>query len=64
MQSFFGPLAGAFAFKVLEWLISRQWPVYWPLFLGSVVIAVIVVLPQGFVGLLGRRCGGGRRGQS
>jgi hypothetical protein len=29
--------------------------VYWPLFLGSVVILVIVVLPQGFVGLFGRR---------
>ena len=55
VQSFGGPLVGAFAFKVLEWLISRQWPVYWPLFLGSVVILVIVVLPQGFVGLLGRR---------
>ncbi len=55
VQSFGGPLAGAFAFKLLEWLISRQWPVYWPLFLGAVVIAVIVLLPQGFVGLLGRR---------
>ena len=63
VQSFGGPLAGAFAFKVLEWLISRQWPVYWPLFLGSVVIVVIVVLPQGFVGLLGRR-GWARPGQS
>ena len=54
-QSFLGPLAGAFGFKILEWLISRQWPVYWPLFLGAIVIAVIVVLPQGFVGLVGAR---------
>jgi branched-chain amino acid transport system permease protein len=53
VQSFLGPVAGAFGFKILEWLISRQWPVYWPLFLGSAVIVVIVVLPQGFVGLLG-----------
>jgi len=51
VQSFFGPLAGAFGFKLLEWLVSRQWPVYWPLFLGTIVIVVIVVLPQGFVGL-------------
>jgi branched-chain amino acid transport system permease protein len=51
VQSFWGPLAGAFGFKVLEWLVSRQWPVYWPLFLGTIVIVVIVVLPQGFVGL-------------
>ena len=55
MQSFFGPLAGAFGFKILETVIARQWPVYWPLFLGSAVILVIVLLPQGFVGLVERR---------
>ncbi len=55
VQSFGGPLVGAFCFKILEWAISRQWPIYWPLFLGAVVIAVIVALPQGFVGLFGRR---------
>src|SRR5215510_3259813 len=55
VQSFFGPLAGAFGFKILEWLISRQWPVYWPLVLGSIVIVVIVALPHGFVGLVRRR---------
>ena len=56
VQSFFGPLAGAFGFKILEWLVSRQWPVYWPLFLGTIVILVIVLLPYGFVGLVeGRR---------
>ena len=55
VQSFYGPLAGAFGFKILEWLVSRQWPVYWPLFLGSIVIVVIVVLPYGFVGLAGGR---------
>jgi ABC-type branched-subunit amino acid transport system permease subunit len=55
VQSFFGPLAGALGFKILEWLVSRQWPVYWPLFLGAIVVIVIVVLPQGFVGLVGGR---------
>jgi branched-chain amino acid transport system permease protein len=55
VQSFLGPLAGAFGFKILEWLVSRQWPVYWPLFLGSIVIVVIVLLPAGFVGLAGGR---------
>jgi len=55
VQSFFGPLAGALGFKVLEWLVSRQWPVYWPLFLGSIVVLVIVLLPYGFVGLVGGR---------
>src|SRR5262245_24090752 len=55
VQSFFGPLAGAFGFKILEWAVSRQWPVYWPLFLGTIVVVVIVVLPHGFVGLVGAR---------
>jgi branched-chain amino acid transport system permease protein len=55
VQSFFGPLAGALGFKILEWLVSRQWPVYWPLFLGAIVVLVIVVLPHGFVGLAGGR---------
>ena len=52
MQSFFGPLAGAFGFKLLEWLISKWAPIYWPLFLGAIVIVVIVALPRGFVGLV------------
>jgi branched-chain amino acid transport system permease protein len=55
VHSFFGPLAGALGFKALEWLVSRQWPVYWPLFLGTIVIVVIVLLPSGFVGLAGGR---------
>jgi branched-chain amino acid transport system permease protein len=55
VQSFFGPLAGALGFKILEWVVSRQWPVYWPLFLGTIVVVVIVVLPNGFVGLVGGR---------
>jgi branched-chain amino acid transport system permease protein len=55
VQSFFGPLAGAIGFKILETVIARQWPIYWPLFLGTAVIVVIIALPQGFVGLLGRR---------
>jgi branched-chain amino acid transport system permease protein len=55
VQSFFGPLVGAFGFKILETVIARQWPIYWPLFLGGAVVLVIVILPQGFVGLLARR---------
>jgi branched-chain amino acid transport system permease protein len=55
VQSFYGPLAGSLGFKFLEWLISKWAPIYWPLFLGAVLIAVIIVLPQGFVGLAGRR---------
>jgi branched-chain amino acid transport system permease protein len=54
VQSFFGPLAGAIGFKILETLIARQWPVYWPLVLGAALIVVIVALPRGFVGLLQR----------
>jgi ABC-type branched-subunit amino acid transport system permease subunit len=39
----------------MEWLISGWAPIYWPLFLGAILIVVIVVLPQGFVGLFERR---------
>jgi len=63
-QSFLGPLAGAFGFKLLEWAISRQWPVYWPLFLGAIVVAVVIALPQGFVGLVGRRAWMRRAGRA
>jgi len=38
----------------MEWLISRWAPIYWPLFLGAILIAVIVALPQGFVGFFER----------
>jgi branched-chain amino acid transport system permease protein len=53
-QSFGGPIVGALGFKILETYIARQWPIYWPLFLGAVLIGVIVLLPQGFVGLFQR----------
>src|SRR5437867_6075803 len=55
VEPFFGRLAGAVGFKILETYIARQWPVYWPLFLGAAVVLVVVALPQGFVGLLQRR---------
>ena len=55
VQSFFGPVAGAIGFKLLETFIARQWPIYWPLFLGGIVVIVIIMLPGGFVGLVERR---------
>ena len=55
VQSFFGPVAGAIGFKLLETFIARQWPIYWPLFLGGIVVVVIIMLPGGFVGLIERR---------
>jgi branched-chain amino acid transport system permease protein len=59
-HSFYGPLVGAIGFKLLEWIISKWAPIYWPLFLGTIVIAVVVVFPRGFVGLLERRAWRGR----
>ncbi len=53
-QFFLGPLVGAVGYKLLETFISGRWPVYWPLFMGSIVIAVILVSPQGFMGFLER----------
>lgn len=51
-QYFLGPVVGAVGYKLLETLISSQWPVYWPLFMGAVVIAVIIASPGGLMGFL------------
>jgi branched-chain amino acid transport system permease protein len=55
MHAFLGPLAGAVGFKLLETFISRQWPVYWPLFMGAILVAAIMLTPKGFVGFLEQR---------
>ncbi|GIX49377.1 MAG: hypothetical protein KatS3mg131_3588 [Candidatus Tectimicrobiota bacterium] len=54
MHAFSGPLLGAVGFKLLETFVSSRWPVYWPLVMGAILVAVILVAPQGFAGLLAR----------
>jgi branched-chain amino acid transport system permease protein len=61
MHAFVGPILGAVGFKVLETFISRQSPIYWPLAMGGMLVAVVLVFPRGFMGVLeGRAWGAGR----
>jgi branched-chain amino acid transport system permease protein len=51
--SFFGPLLGAAFFVALKDTIG-SWTEYWPLVLGTIVILLILFLPEGPLGLLNR----------
>jgi len=53
VQTVAGPLLGGAVFKTLAIEISSRTD-YWQLILGSVIVGVVVLLPQGLVGL-GRR---------
>jgi len=63
MSRFYGPVLGACLFAYLEELLLTQFPYYYKLSFGIVLVAVILYLPQGIVGLLdklrGRISGGG-----
>jgi branched-chain amino acid transport system permease protein len=52
-RSFMGPVLGAVMFNYLEtYAISAT--IYWQLVLGVVLVALVMVMPTGIVGLLGR----------
>jgi branched-chain amino acid transport system permease protein len=51
--SFFGPLFGAAFFVALKDMLG-SWTEFWPLTLGTIVIVLILFLPEGPLGLLGR----------
>lgn len=53
MHSFFGPLIGA-AIYVLAQTVLTGMTEYWALFLGTVIILIVLMMPQGITGLLGR----------
>jgi len=52
-RTFFGPIVGAIAFNYLKVyaVASSQ---YWQLVLGCVLVAMVMLLPTGIVGTLGR----------
>jgi branched-chain amino acid transport system permease protein len=50
---FFGPLLGAAFFVALKDTIG-SWTEYWPLVLGTIVILLILFLPEGPIGLINR----------
>jgi branched-chain amino acid transport system permease protein len=59
-HAFLGPLVGAIAFKTLARFTESWWLASWPLVMGLALIAVVLLLPGGVVGLFESRWG--RRG--
>jgi branched-chain amino acid transport system permease protein len=63
MRQFYGPVLGACIFAYLEELLLTKFPYYYKLSFGIVLVAVILYLPDGLVGLvqnLRNRIPGGR----
>ncbi len=56
-STFFGPFVGAFAFEVLEDVLS-QWTSHWQLWLGLLFVIFVLYLPRGLWGELLARIGG------
>ena len=50
IHSFWGPALGAAVYVVLEVVISGHTD-YWPLFMGLIILALVLLLPEGLVGL-------------
>ncbi len=57
IYSFFGPLIGAAVLFMLERL-TNEYTEYWPTVLGSVLLVILLFLPDGLVGLSRRLLGG------
>ena len=53
MYSFFGPAIGAAALYLLE-RFSNEYTKYWPTVLGVILLIIVLVLPEGLVGLAKR----------
>jgi branched-chain amino acid transport system permease protein len=56
VQTLTGPVVGAVVFTWLQDWITRATP-YWQAVLGSAVIGLTILFPQGIVGTLARRLG-------
>ena len=50
IYSFFGPAIGAATLYVLERIIN-EYTEYWPLVLGTILLVILLFLPEGIVGL-------------
>jgi branched-chain amino acid transport system permease protein len=54
MGQVYGPILGAVIFAYLEEMLITRFPYYYMLIFGTVLVLVILFLPEGLVGLLGR----------
>jgi branched-chain amino acid transport system permease protein len=51
----YGPVLGAAIFALLEEILTTQFPYYYMLLFGIILVVVILFLPQGLVGLIRRK---------
>ena len=56
VHSFLGPALGAAVYVVLEVLISGRTE-YWPLAMGIIILALVLLMPTGLTGLLQKKTG-------
>jgi branched-chain amino acid transport system permease protein len=52
--SFFGPVVGAFVFIYLQNWVMSVVP-YWRLIFGAMLALIVIVAPEGLLGLVSRR---------
>jgi branched-chain amino acid transport system permease protein len=57
MYSFFGPALGALLLYLLD-VLTNQYTEYWPAVLGTILLVVVLVAPDGLVGLVRRNRAG------
>ncbi len=62
IYSFFGPALGAAVLYLLDVTIS-QYTQYWPVVLGAILLAILLFLPEGLIGL-SSRVGSRRKGRA
>jgi branched-chain amino acid transport system permease protein len=60
MATFYGPIVGAAVFGLLEELLLTQFPFYYMLMFGVILVVAITYLPNGLVGLFRKWTKGGR----
>ncbi|MBM3623653.1 MAG: branched-chain amino acid ABC transporter permease [Alphaproteobacteria bacterium] len=60
LYSFVGPIIGAAVLHLLQ-VFTNQYTPYWPTVLGLILLVIVLVLPDGLVGLVNRFKGRGRR---
>src|SRR5262249_770090 len=53
MYSFIGPIIGA-AVPYLPQVFTNQYTLYWPTVLGLILLVIVLVLPDGLIGLVSR----------
>jgi len=53
VHSFVGPILGATTLYLLE-TTTHQYTEYWPIVMGLILMVIVLVLPDGLVGLIKR----------